>query len=378
VTPATSANTHLPQRLPSLTGIRIIAAVCVVQAHAFYAPKLYASATAWKALGALVPLATSSVTLFFVLSGLVLTWSARPTDTAFQFWRRRSVRIYSNHLAAWALAAVLALTYGLSVNLVSTSNDFNAGAQIAGMFLVHTWSPNITYTLYNLNPPTWSLACEAFFYLLFPYLLVPILRIPVGWLWRSAGLTVLACLSVPCLSLFLGGSIFNEDVPIPHYRIWFAYVFPLTRLPEFILGMLLARILKEGLWRPLRLRFIVPLPFLAIASLAVLPPVFAFGPYFALPVALLVTEFASRDIRNAPSPLRHPVMVYLGDRSFALYIIHYVTFMYVRWFVFGPTATFSTPAATAYTLLVMVPAALAAAWLLHRYVERPAVTYLGR
>ncbi|SDM61541.1 Peptidoglycan/LPS O-acetylase OafA/YrhL, contains acyltransferase and SGNH-hydrolase domains [Allokutzneria albata] len=370
------AGTTGPARLPSLTGIRIFAAGLVLVAHAFFLPGLYADAAVQKGTSALVPLATSSVTLFFVLSGLVLTWSARPADTAVRFWRRRFVRIFSNHAVAWALGSALVIGYGIHVNLVSLGDDYSPLALLGNLFLVQNWVPSKEFLL-GPNPLAWSLACEFFFYLLFPFLLPLVRRIPVHKLRFAAGVLVLVGLSVPVLALLLQGPDFLPTVPVPSDQIWLAYFLPAARLPEFVLGMVLARILAEGLWRPLRTGVILPLPFLAIGTLAVLPPVFAFGPYFALPVALIVGEVASRDVRGVPSFLRRPAMIYLGDRSFALYMIHYVVIMYLCRFVFTPGATFSVPVATALILLVVIPVSLGAAWLLHRSVERPAVRRLA-
>ncbi|MCP3804358.1 acyltransferase [Allokutzneria sp. A3M-2-11 16] len=371
-----NAETTGHARLPSLTGIRIFAAGLVLVAHAFFLPGLYADAAVQKGTSALVPLATSSVTLFFVLSGLVLTWSARPADTARQFWRRRFVRIFSNHAVAWALGTALVIGYGIHVNLVSPGDEYNPLAVLASLFLVQNWVPTNEFLL-GPNPLAWSLACEFFFYLLFPVLLPLVRGIPVRRLWLTAWVAVLVGLSVPALATLLHGPDFLPTIPVPGSQIWLAYFLPAARLPEFVLGMVLARILAEGLWRPLHMGLVLPLPFLAIGTLAVLPPVFAFGPYFALPVALIVGEVASRDVRGVPSFLRRPAMIYLGDRSFALYMIHYVVIMYLCQFVFTPGAKFGIPAATALILLVVIPVSLGAAWLLHRFVERPAVTHLA-
>ena len=365
-----------PSRLASLTGIRAFAAGFVLLVHATFIPNLYADSAVQKGTAALVPLATASVTLFFVLSGLVLTWSARPEDTARRFWRRRYVRIFSNHAVAWVLGSVLVVGCGMSVNLLSVGEEYNPLGMLANLFLVQNWVPSEEF-FFGPNPPAWSLACEFFFYLLFPFLLPLVRRIPVRRLWSAAWVAVLVGLSVPSLALLLDGPDILPTMPVPSPQIWLAYFLPVLRLPEFVLGMVLARILAEGLWRPLPLGLVLPLPFLAIGGLAVLPPVFAFGPYFALPVALVVGEFASRDIRGARSFLRRPAMVYLGDRSFALYMIHYVVIMWLCQLVFGPGAKFGVPVATAYILLVIIPVSLGAAWLLHRWVERPAVTHLS-
>ncbi|KPC93336.1 isovaleryltransferase, partial [Streptomyces sp. NRRL F-6602] len=50
---------------------------------------------------------TVGVSFFFLLSGFVLTWSARPGDTYGGFLRRRLVKIYPNHLFTFCLAMVL-------------------------------------------------------------------------------------------------------------------------------------------------------------------------------------------------------------------------------------------------------------------------------
>src|SRR5207253_5787187 len=49
----------------------------------------------------------TGVSFFFVLSGFVLAWSARPTDTRRAFWRRRAAKIYPNHLVTALLAIAL-------------------------------------------------------------------------------------------------------------------------------------------------------------------------------------------------------------------------------------------------------------------------------
>jgi peptidoglycan/LPS O-acetylase OafA/YrhL len=42
-----------------------------------------------------------------VLSGFVLTWSARKYDTVRQFWHRRFLKIFPHHIVAFAIALIL-------------------------------------------------------------------------------------------------------------------------------------------------------------------------------------------------------------------------------------------------------------------------------
>src|SRR4051794_11942901 len=88
--------------LPSLTGLRFIAALAVVAWHARpdHIPGL---------LQPLFTSAQSGVAFFFLLSGFVLTWSSRRDDTPRSFYWRRVARVVPNHVVTWLVALVLAV-----------------------------------------------------------------------------------------------------------------------------------------------------------------------------------------------------------------------------------------------------------------------------
>ncbi len=95
------------------------------------------------------------VEFFFVLSGFVLTWSARPDDTVPRFWRRRAAKIYPNHVVMWLVTIVLMLWAGQTVA---------AYAAIPNLLLVHSWFPQFEI-FSSVNGPSWSLCCEVLFHL---------------------------------------------------------------------------------------------------------------------------------------------------------------------------------------------------------------------
>ncbi|MGC0367614.1 peptidoglycan/LPS O-acetylase OafA/YrhL [Rhodococcus sp. 27YEA15] len=99
-------------RLDSLTGLRFCAAPAVFVCHAY----LVATMTGTRTLPEWATAAGfAGVGFFFVLSGFVLTWSAKKNDSDLGFWRRRFVKIYPNHFVTWAIAIVLAVWAGEAI-----------------------------------------------------------------------------------------------------------------------------------------------------------------------------------------------------------------------------------------------------------------------
>src|SRR4051794_6620867 len=90
-------------RLPALTGLRFVAALMVFMFHAINA-FIFADKNVQSGFDRLFHQAASGVSFFFVLSGFVLTWAVRPTDSIGAFLRRRVVRIYPNHLVTYVVA----------------------------------------------------------------------------------------------------------------------------------------------------------------------------------------------------------------------------------------------------------------------------------
>ncbi|WP_405392138.1 acyltransferase [Streptomyces sp. NBC_01102] len=353
-------------RLPSLTGLRFVAVLFVFAFHAsLEAPftntgfgQGYADATAnagW--LG---------VSFFFVLSGFVLTWSARTRDTTPGFWRRRAAKIYPLHIITWAAALVLLATAGTPAQLRQA---------LPNLFLVHTWFPDRD-VFSSLNDVSWSLSCEVFFYLLFPFLLRKARRIKADHLWMWAAVTALLVPALPLLSELL-----PDSPPLPFgsgsvWQFWFAYVLPVGRLLEFCFGIFLARMLLSGRT--------IPVPVLPAAALVVityaislqLPFLYGLTSVTVVPVGLLIAAVAQKDIRGAESVLAHPVAVRLGEWSFAFYLVHRLLLQHGHRLL-GEGRTWSTPTvfglfAAAFALSLLI------SWALHVCVERPAMRLLSQ
>jgi peptidoglycan/LPS O-acetylase OafA/YrhL len=288
----------------------------------------------------------SGVSFFFILSGFVLTWSARPGDRAPAFWWRRIARIYPVHLVTAAIALLMAFT------LVHQSKP-TPKAALANVLLAHSWWRPWWQTL---DPVSWSLACEAFFYAVFP-LLAPLLR-RLG-ARGSAALAGASVLAVLVLAWSDAHNKVNMEVAS----------FPAARLPEFILGAAVARLVLLGRWRGPSLEASLAL---AIIGYFLVPQFTGGYPSTACTIvgfALLIPAAAVADTRGWPSLWRHPPLVRLGELSFAFYMIHLLV-LRAGTNVFDPSPHFGALRGLAATGAAFA-VSLGLAWCLYEGVERP-------
>ncbi|MCI4063785.1 acyltransferase [Micromonospora sp. R77] len=349
-------------RLPSLTGLRFVAAAMVFAFHATY-QAFFASPRVSTTLSALLfQGGWAGVSFFFLLSGFVLTWVARPTDTVTAFWRRRLVKIYPNYLVTTVVALLLLLL--VAGTAVST------GDALATLLLVQAWSPRLETAL-AINPVAWSLSCELLFYLLFPVLLRAVLRIRPDRLWLWTGATVLAVAAMPTVARALPDQplLPYAAEPVSAWAFWFLYLFPPVRLLEFVLGILLARLVLTGHRMPLRLGGAVTLALATYAVAGLFPLTYAYVAVMVVPLGLVIAAAAVTDTEERPRTwLAHPVLVWLGEISFAFYLWHPLVLDYGHRWLGGR----SWPNAAALGVLgLLAGVTVLLSWLLHTLVERP-------
>jgi len=299
------------------------------------------------------------VSFFFVLSGFVLTWSVRSTDTTGRFWRRRLVKIFPNHVVTWLLGIILFLVAGKAVTVAAT---------VPSLFLLQAWVP-VPQVIASINGPSWTLSCELVFYMAFPLLHRLLDKIPARRLWLTAGLAVLAVIVMPAIAGLLpqypkspwgGGSAWGT---------WVLYAAPPVRMIEFLIGMVMARIVLSGQWIRLRLSNAALLVLGGYALMLVLPGLWGWGASTVVPLALFIPAAAMADVNSTHTPTRGRIMVRLGEWSFAFYMIHYLVLLAVVAML--PSGR-QYPVPVALALIVGVLAAsIGAARLLHRGVELP-------
>ncbi|MFE7524750.1 acyltransferase family protein [Kitasatospora sp. NPDC057542] len=340
-----------PQRpgggqLPSLTGMRWVAAFTVFVYHVrnfgYFGQGRSGRLVNW-AFGA----GAVGVSFFFILSGFVLAWSALPGERARTFWRRRLARIYPVHLVTAITALVLAYS------LVPGLRPGGAREAAANLLLVSSWKPEWWQTL---NPVSWSLVCEAFFYSAFPVLYAGLRRLPT----RALAATALAAGTLLVLMPWAN----------TRYALgWTLYSSPLPRLPEFVLGVTLGLLVKTGTWRGPGLDVALAATLIGYFLVAQLPGEYGYAACTVLGLAMLIPAAARADLTGAPSFWRHPRLVRLGEWSFAFYMIH-ILVMRTGEALFGDQPHLATVPALATTAAAFA-LSLTLAWALYAGVERP-------
>ncbi|MCC4247847.1 acyltransferase family protein [Microbacterium testaceum] len=336
------------RHLPSLTGLRWLTAMLIFGHHIMAVE--YFGGRAGDLWGFVFEAGKTGVTLFFILSGFVLAWGHKPAQTARSFWLHRAARIYPLHVVGVVLALVAAATL---VPEIRTDGLAPLGANV---LLLSGWVPDWWQAG---NPASWSLVCEAFFYLTFPLVIRLVAGRTTRVLWAVAAGALLLVALAPQIAAI---------APVPMS----AASTPVLRLPEFVLGVVLALVMKETAWRPAPLRFAVPLAVLGYAlSEAPALPGTEIRPGLAATVggfALLVASLASADAHRSSTFLAGAAWQELGRLSFAFYLVHLLVIASVSSAWPDGHPELHWPRAVALAALAFM-ISLGLGWLLHRGVE---------
>ncbi|MCT4356194.1 acyltransferase [Streptomyces sp. Je 1-79] len=362
-----TATRRLPS-LASLTGLRFVAAMAVFLSHLFnplFTP--FGGAGARQADSLFTIAGGLGVTFFFVLSGFVLTWSVRPDDTPRRFVRRRLVKLYPNHLVTFALA--------MALWAAAAASD---GWQywLPNLLLLQVWFPDPAVG-FSVNAASWSLGCELFFYLCFPLLHRVVGRIDPARLWAWAAGLAAAVIAVPAVAT----TVLPDGPPIPGLPVgevqnWFVYQFPPVRMLEFVMGMVLARMVLTDRWIRLGTSQALLVCAAAYAVALHVPYLYSLNATWVIPVGLLVPAVARADLLGRRSPFRGRVMTWLGEVSFAFYLLQ-AAVLGIGVVLLEGHGPLGLGAGLVYCLAAWA-VTLTLAHALSTYVERPAMTYWSR
>lgn len=297
----------------ALTSLRLIFAMMVFGAHCYVIDDFFSTHFFKEGF--------VGVSFFFVLSGFIIAYNYQhkleenKTDRK-TFWVARFARVYPLHWLTLFVAAVLG-------NYVMASGGMDWLAHfLASLTLTNAYIPKADY-FFSFNSPSWSLCCEQLFYFCFPFL------IPLAKSYRRLLYVFLAMAVAVVVGMYL-----TPTEEIKGY--W--YVNPITRFPDFILGVLLFRLYEHLKSRNITARqgnfmeFVSVAVFMAFYLYASdIPKVYRYSCYYWLPVAMVIISFAlqkgifSRLLNNR-------LMVTGGEISYSFYLIHlFILLSYAEW-----------------------------------------------
>ena len=372
-------------RLQSIDALRGIAALGVVMYHAVMqtANAVPANIFHWpvKALQFLSSFGYIGVFLFFVISGFCihLQWAKskandqKPTIQFGTFWRRRIRRLYPPYLIAFGLfMLMMALTTGIHITRFFTYDV------VMHLLMLHNLDP---YTVYSINGVFWTLAIEEQLYL--AYFVLLFLRSRLGWGWT---LLICAAARVAWFAFSHGVWVmFGVGVPVPEAAAshWFTWAlgaiaveaaFGLVVLPKWCRNMWLgtAAIVAASatsMILPLTQKDTLP----HTLAWMLMHPAWGFG-FFVVVNRFVEAErkwaakIAERRTTFDPAKLMGRLVAgtaFVGVFSYSLYLTHELVIMQSWWFV-SPNLPLILN-----SLLIVVPATLAFAWLFYRFCEKP-------
>ncbi|MCP3380868.1 MULTISPECIES: acyltransferase [unclassified Bradyrhizobium] len=365
----------------TLDSIRGIAAVTVVIHHVILMPTFLAAfpnrswidCAFFRSGGFLVD-------LFFVLSGIVMSLSYLQTDfgrfSLRDFMVRRFARVYPLHivmllvlllfrLARIGLGLVMA---GVVVTAPAAFEVNNGYSFFLNVFLLHS----LGFVQYlNWNAPSWSISVEFYTYLVFGLMLLAAQRLN-SLAWFYVGAVALAIGSWLILTLVIA---------TPQLDVQFDWGL-LRCFTSFFLGVLTVKAV-EALPRDISPAFQGGIQ-LAAAVAAVahvsLTEAYPWASYLA-PVTfavLLGSLLAFPKAAVVPATLTIRPLLWLGQRSYSIYMVHAFVVLLAEYFVraAGKPAVDRLEAihpglAPTLNLLIVLGAVLALSQLTYRWIELP-------
>lgn len=314
----------------------------------------------WRSLRPLTLAGGYGVDLFFILSGVILCYRYEESFATVdrlsyrRFLVYRLARIYPVHITTLATVAVgLAAAKAANIDI---NGSYSASSLIGSVLLVDAWSPRARH--FGWNYPAWSISAEWFAYLVFPFAAA----------WTAKVRTRTGAL------IAVGVALTAYVVLVPGLEL----AWPLLRIAtEFGAGVFIAHLMRDT-----RVRANNGIVAAALAGIAVV--VFAVD---GRPQAgLLVVAFAALiyGLASDEGPVARvfslPIVVSLGEASYALYMTHAIVEMFgTRAIAFEDHVHSALPVRLAIVLAYVVVMAIATA-AMFVVLERPgrrAVRRLG-
>ena len=294
-----------------LTSLRFFFAMMVLALHYFDWTNYYSNQLLTRFFAAT---ASCGVSFFFMLSGFILSHAgdeteySKPTNRV-TFWIRRFARVYPLYLITLLISV---LSY------VKTNSDSYTWLMQLPLciFGLQSFVPSPRW-VYAFNPISWSVSCELFFYLTFPFLFLLIRN-------KKPGL----------LGLYIAGTVMISFLFAANWKI-VNYANPLMRIADFMLGMLLFdfSLKKSNSLSRFRATFLEIggiLLLILMLGLSYFVPSNLQASILYWPAMLLILWIFSNEKGALSKMLSGRLFVYLGHISYSVYLLQHIIAIYLR------------------------------------------------
>lgn len=353
------------KHLPALDGLRGLAVLIVFVFH--FGGGAQSPNSLLRSIGLLIQAGWSGVTLFFILSGFLISgilWDSRSTPGWWRnFYMRRTLRIFPLYYGTLFFVFLTAVAAGKGI--------FSCSRIWIYVFYLQN-IPSLTVKAEDVGSHLWlwhfwSLAVEEQFYLLWPFLLM-----------RMRSLDQAKRLS---LGVFFFSAIFRVAIwrAFPHPTTFAGLIF--TRAGELAVGAYLAMCFRDkALWHRLQARapislFISLAGFLITAAIGhslgmVTPIMFLLGlPCITIFFASLLVLSLGNGVVNRFASLSW--LRRLGGISYGVYVYHVLFFPVFTWIVATIAPHANRNASLALTFTVAGTLSIVLASLSFRFFESP-------
>lgn len=291
--------------IKTLTSLRLIFALMVFASHLVLIGGEHFSGHIFKE-------GYVGVSFFFILSGFIISYNyCDRIDYGLcskrDFWIARIARIYPLHLLTLSIAAFAGGAF-FAKQAISWIHLFMSAT------LTSSYIPRSDF-FFAMNSPAWSLCCEQLFYLLFP-LIIPVIRSPKKILIISAIAIIIVTI----------GSFITPESYIK--GLW--YTNPVTRFPDFLIGVLLWHVYSNIKDRKISFIQASILESTSIIFFILfyiyaedVPKIFRYSFYYWLPISAVIIIF-SLEKGILSKILSSKILVKGGEISFGFYLIHYL------------------------------------------------------
>jgi peptidoglycan/LPS O-acetylase OafA/YrhL len=320
---------------PSLNGLRFIAAFVVIIHHLeqiklfFGLPSLFHQWHFIKIIGEL------GVTLFFTLSGFLITYLLLAEKERFgtvfvkEFYIRRVLRIWPLYYLIIILGLfVLPHIDFFKIPIYTEGVQYRFGIKTFFYFILF---PNVVYNLYNYMPfiaQTWSIGIEEQFYLIWPW----IVKKSTNYLRVLFTILIGLLLLTNLLYIFADPSADISQAPISIKIMSFAYkFFAMLRIGCMAIGGIGAYYLyndRKDILKPLFSPYtqIIVTVLSIIMMLAGVEIPFITHEFYSFLFIIIILNFAANP--NCLASLENKTMDYLGKISYSIYMWHGIAIIF--------------------------------------------------